>query len=174
MSRLSSRAALVPIMLYGVPVVMTPVLMLGSGISLLKAWAPVFMRLGGITLSTPPEENTQRFSPKLGPLVMPDVGSNTIPCCNGTVAPSVVQTLTPGTVAPKYELKFPFFRSSVGMRSVKPSAWCCQLPSQFPKKKSLSFLIGPPTATPSLLRIPVLLPWLYQFLAFKASSVWNP
>src|ERR1700676_3351728 len=171
--RLSGRAPLMPIILNGVVEAITPKLAFGSGISLLKAMAPAFKRVAGITLSFPPEENTHQLVPIAAPLVTPVVGSKTIPCCNGTVPPSVVQTVTPGTTAPRYVLKSPAFMLSVGTMSVKPSAVCCQVPSQFAKKKSLFFLMGPPTVTPSLLRMPVLLLLVYQFFAFRALSVWN-
>src|SRR5580704_15685933 len=166
MLRLTGRAPLSPMMLNGVFGAITPKLVFGSGISLLKAIAPAFKRLAGITFSCPPEENTQRPVPS----ALPVVGSNTIPCCNGTLGPIPaavdVQTVAPGTTGPRYLLKSPALMSSVGTISVKPSELCCQVPSQFAKKKSLFFLIGPPRVTPSLLRMPVFLPLVNQFLAF--------
>src|SRR5579863_745999 len=82
---------------------------LGGGNKPQKLVAPALMRLAGTTLSAPPEEKTQRPVPS----ALPVLGSNTIPCCNWTILPSVVHTLigAPAALksgAPSAELKSPW------------------------------------------------------------------
>src|SRR5271157_2468605 len=66
----------------------------------MKLTPPGFKRPAGMTLTDPPDEKTQRpdaYWPGAEPFwalsVTPDVGSNTMPCCNWAVPPSVVQTV---------------------------------------------------------------------------------
>ena len=108
-----------------------------------------------MTLTCPPLEKTDRPVPSR----LPEKGSKIIPSLSAVVPPSVVgiRMGVPAALrigAPSIRLKFPVRKSAVGTEDRREKPVRSNVPSQFPKKNSLFFLIGPPRLTPSMLRLP--------------------
>ena len=108
-----------------------------------------------MTLTCPPLEKTDRPVPSR----LPEKGSKIIPSLSAVVPPSVVGTRmgVPAALrigAPSIRLKSPLRKSAVGTEDSTEKPVRSNVPSQFPKKNSLFFLIGPPRLPPSMLRLP--------------------
>src|SRR5438105_6226038 len=108
-----------------------------------------------MTLTCPPLEKTDRPVPSR----LPVNGSKIIPCLSAVVPPSVVgiRMGVPAELkigAPSMRLKLPLRESAVGTDARRELPTRSKVPSQFPKKNSLFFLIGPPRLPPSMFRLP--------------------